>query len=99
MDAKHTPGPWHSEKGSATYLISTESNLVIGEVYGKAILPAREHKANALLIAAAPDLLEACKAMVEAFQYHNPGGTTKPQGATLAAARAAINKATNVTPT
>lgn len=51
--AKHTPGPWtHSEDG------------VIVDAAGKqlaSVFP-RDRAANARLIAAAPDLLEACRA-------------------------------------
>ena len=59
----HTPGPWHAEgvgvsqmTGVATaYTIRSESGL-LGTVFGSAVNDS-EQRANAHLIAAAPDLL------------------------------------------
>lgn len=64
----HTPGPWHVRDlhpGGCTFNIGTNPNDPYdGEVavvfrYGKHVQA--PHKANALLIAAAPDLLELAK--------------------------------------
>lgn len=87
----HTPGPWThrpspvDRKPYRCVYFSTKRD----EPYATSAL----EPDDARLIAAAPDLLAACKAMAEAFLYHNPGGTTKPQSATLIAAREAIAKA------
>lgn len=59
---KHTPGPWHTEKRHApnTNRIDIESDgLVIGCAICEIGMGQTEHKANAKLIAAAPDLLAA----------------------------------------
>lgn len=60
--AKHTPGPWtireHPNSGAGVYI-----EPGIGEVYGAGRIPA----ANARLIAAAPELLEAMNAALDAL--------------------------------
>ena len=53
----HTPGPWRVGEGTG-YINQTAIEPSIGCVYGKG----EECVATAKLIAAAPDLLEACKA-------------------------------------
>jgi hypothetical protein len=68
MSAQHTPGPWIVEAIGATELeVAHEETLLtickmpwVGSHYsGKPV------EANAHLIAAAPELLEACQAMIE----------------------------------
>jgi hypothetical protein len=93
--AKHTPGPWKVRKewhgdGQEVYpnrkvSIGQPSEVcVVSGIYG-------ECKANARLIAAAPDLLEALQLAAEAM-----GGSTDPTllGRADKAAQAAIAKAT-----
>lgn len=64
-EMKHTPGPWKFTDGTITYTqfnIETEEyhhNGFIGEI-GGGNQRNEEIKANAKLIAAAPDLLAAC---------------------------------------
>ena len=60
-----------------------------------------ESRANARLIAAAPDLLEACEAMLHIYRenpgdepYYFPPGAIKPRGTVQELARAAIARAT-----
>ena len=59
-ETKHTPGPWHAgtmnETGQAIFPESGGFNICI-------LSPVRDYnqEANANLIAAAPELLEACK--------------------------------------
>ena len=62
-ESKHTPGPWEVHKMTSTYQIPiwAESKW-IGNI--DAGIDADIAEANARLIAAAPELLEACK---EAF--------------------------------
>lgn len=67
-DAKHTPRPWRigplQEIIAAIPKNDPEGGFAIAEVYGDfGIDPSRdpEAHANARLIAAAPDLLAACK--------------------------------------
>jgi len=90
----HTQGPWaphHLEEGSGDVIMAgkTAVALVIfsGEVY-----------ANARLIAAAPDMLDALREMVDAFA-DCAGDTRDAEQASrefnaLDSARAAIRKAT-----
>ena len=58
----HTPGPWRLDKWNG-YLLSSENiSIVKFDV-------SRTRLQDAQLIAAAPDLLEACEAMLAAFEY------------------------------
>ncbi len=71
-DSKHTPGPWKirkplhpDQRQIEDRLISAGNNIHIAEVYQYQNHDNREANgtalANARLIAAAPELLEACK--------------------------------------
>jgi hypothetical protein len=69
MNAKHTPGPWRvviraNQRGIRSLTIDT--GHLTGGTYCKmgASELQPEDEANARLIAAAPDLLEACKAVM-----------------------------------
>lgn len=72
---KHTPGPWtfklHDGWNSLTYAIyqdkGKESGYCVAEKKWSSInnIQMEELKANARLIAAAPELLEACKDAIE----------------------------------
>jgi hypothetical protein len=61
-NGKHIPGPWRVEELATCMAVSTGSgdirDIQICQVNGKG---REEAVANARLIAAAPDLLEACK--------------------------------------
>lgn len=75
---KHTPGPWrvvksqdnfHNYPDWSTFAVRDARNcclLVLGEVDH---LPAPENKANARLIAAAPDLLAALENALETLTW------------------------------
>ena len=80
----HTPGPWEIERGYST-IIKSIGPCVPDEYAGSAWLEVSE--ADARLIAAAPDLLEALKAMLS--EVEGCYCTTEKQ------ARAAIEKATS----
>lgn len=98
MTDAHTPGPWVVD---ATYLseVQTADNLSIASCWHKhadgaeitvtGVLPCdlAESAANARLIAAAPDLLEACRAGLYVAEAEGAN-------ATAAIIRAAIAKAT-----
>lgn len=102
MTTKHTPGPWIGAGPSFgdplpryTTEIITESEDENGEVRSICELPVAHHddenEANAKLIAAAPELLEALKLMrhwAEADQVNYTGDHP------VAVARAVIAKAT-----
>lgn len=67
---KHTPGPWLI----ATYesfgnVLSPHSKNKIAMVYDAGVNSQGIGVANAQLIAAAPDLLEACKAVLHCNDY------------------------------
>lgn len=67
---RHTPGPWtaHINLRKLRYDIHAESWRTLARVYlndEPELL--RQGHANARLIAAAPDLLQACEALVAAF--------------------------------
>ncbi len=89
--AKHTPGPWrqndHPQRGNQLYVRigSGCANAIVErkDTFGKV---SDEDIANARLIAAAPDLLEACRQMLfDVFEDVHPE--------TVKQARAAIAKA------
>lgn len=74
--AQHTAAPWDCNLGNGTHLQNdvtiwgNNCQRVVGEV-GDSNAPnwTREDVANARLIAAAPDLLEACKALLSHLAY------------------------------
>jgi len=95
---KHTPGPWYAigrmvEVGDDDHadICSTNPDL-FGQ--GHRAPPIEEQQANARLIAAAPDLLEALEAMVEHFATPTSERSAASYGKTKAQvadeARAAI---------
>lgn len=83
----HTPGPWVFETANGRIPIVREMKLPHGEAsVFKAVLrgvcvldfgyghPAGMDEANAHLIAAAPDLLAACKAVLACDTWHDHEG-------------------------
>ena len=86
MSAKHTPGPWRIEPRHHCYAVVCDPTrngeypeIVFVEQRGNdecGSITARkrtddELRANANLIAAAPDLLAACQRMAKAFEQHS----------------------------
>jgi len=71
--SKHTPGPWtyDADDGSLTPAPGSGRNLVGRFRCGRddAGQDARPTKADARLITAAPELLEACKLAYERFRH------------------------------
>jgi hypothetical protein len=63
MKAKHTPGPWHHIGDGMVYaepsFDDVEARFICDTDTGQLARVSDEDKANAQLIAAAPDLLEA----------------------------------------
>lgn len=97
MHSKHTPGPWDVDEGDKSTIYELDAANPIAEVFSDR--SAEENEANARLIAAAPELLDAltalldeaedvfvCMADATGIDRHN----LPPQ---FAAARAAIAKA------
>jgi hypothetical protein len=96
VNTKHTPGPWlySRENSSFMNIIETDGTHIFDM---GALINSTGHsnlEANARLIAAAPELLEALQGVtriLEAFSYTTTLGKTQAQR--LEAARAAIAKA------
>lgn len=66
----HTPGPWHAKTNH--FIMATEKDpKVIAEIVDDPAFPDGTQTANARLIAAAPELLAACKFALETFQGAN----------------------------
>lgn len=68
-EAKHTPGPWtvsvwHDGRDGTTPCIMA-SGATVAKIHVAPITPPPEADANARLIAAAPELLAACKLALE----------------------------------
>jgi hypothetical protein len=95
---KHTPGPWEAENES----VSAGFDMV-ADVFGATT---EQRDANARLIAAAPDLLAALKALVgnDSVRYlddegpRGEGWQSNELAAAIAAADAAIAKAEGTKP-
>jgi hypothetical protein len=70
METKHTPGPWkiHHNIGHKNELgiIADNAPCIIAIMGNQKEWP-KEAEANANLIAAAPELLEACKFFIELY--------------------------------
>lgn len=93
MTTKHTPGPWHNfgrQRNVAGLPHSAVgAKTLLARVYSEAYGDDAQETANARLIAAAPDLLEALRWIVLRTEE---GGY--PDGRCLEEARAAIARAT-----
>lgn len=87
MEVKHTPGPWVVTRGGQSEPFSIEASTRTVALVKSC---RNEADANARLIAAAPDLLAACEAMLaHRFCF----ATQKEAESGFAQARAAIAKA------
>ena len=89
MNKQHTPGPW------AVY-VNAHSDIVIRKMSKDgfelcAIARVSGGYANARLITAAPELLEACERLLAWDYFHEAGGRVQEDAEF---ARAAIEKAT-----
>jgi len=98
---EHTPGPWHAWAKDGWHVSDGADRIAdLAELddqcfgYDEAI---ELEEANAHLIAAAPELLEACQALVKMIDYAveaGMNGSISNQCITTDRARAAIAKAT-----
>ena len=88
-ETKHTPGPWRATPPALRHEKHGQS-VVYAEADGKDVAVIYDGRANARLIAAAPELLAACKAI--AALMDGQGRANMPEVA--GQARAAIAKAT-----
>jgi len=89
MEPTHTPGPWAwgTDHAGRTDLLGMQGRIVLEHDY----FVICESDADAKLIAAAPELLEALIKMVYTFSGSDP---LREGNAVLANALAAIKKAT-----
>lgn len=92
MSSKHTPGPWDVHCGDTMWDYSiwspgTETVVCTVDSNGQS---AAECEANAMLIAAAPELLAALEGVMRCFAYA-PGSKAEPEW--YATVRTAIAKA------
>ena len=67
-ESKHTPGPWVTEHGSLYDAITSADGDICtwNHLVGRSRPP---QKANARLIAAAPELLEACEDLLSDYEH------------------------------
>lgn len=94
--SKHTPGPWemHGEfSGRDIVQIETKHGYSVADVrnYNRS----EQNKANAKLIAAAPDLLEALQNLIGEVKDIRGVDVEEYKPAAFEQARAAIKKATS----
>ena len=71
MMEKHTPGPWQVD-------VPPEGGVVVCDEEGAVLLRFEDYDEevldeDALLVAAAPELLSACKALIERFGMMSDG--------------------------
>ena len=98
MEEKHTPGPWVADYDIYPIMVYSESQRrptydEIDNVYGEAmefIANTGCNKANARLIAAAPELLEALQEIIAS----SDAGNASILDSLTCKARASISKAT-----
>ena len=91
MSARHTPGPWSVYSRDELVLVNDAGSSIGEMVAGDPFIPYGQQRANALLAAAAPELLAVLAVLVDAMPVN--GGMVRFDGDELAAARAAIAKA------
>ena len=98
--SKHTPGPWRLNENnnwktnpfSVTVRKFGVHSTTIANIPTRMTVPPQEQQANARLIAAAPDLLEALQTLPQGPLYTDEDWTRW-----IETARAAIDKATGET--
>lgn len=98
--SKHTPGPWRPERDAEELRVYGQRDCLIACV-GNAYSHPADDEANAHVIAAAPDLLEALKGLVaDTEEYVRINNLYTEEGGPaihnhwMVIARAAIAKAT-----
>lgn len=105
--SKHTPGPWRSHtNGSDFFVTATDfhgANGKVAKCYVADVQKFRnesgedECQANAKLIAAAPDMLEALKGILNSFHESVKTTASLDEFPSLKAVQAAIAKAQGTT--
>ena len=98
-DSKHTPGEWMVSNWQRAVVAPSKLGLMVAQIttgsvastVGSSFIDEDEARANAILIAAAPDLLAALKAMLP--EANRLDEHLRPSFETCEAARSAIAKA------
>lgn len=93
MSAKHTPGPWRYEEHYDGYEILSSSKEMSATVATLGMRLSETGRADARLIAAAPELLAACKDALDAMWSEVSYHARMRSEASCIALRAAIAKA------
>ncbi|HLE57237.1 MAG TPA: hypothetical protein VJB15_09150 [Rhodothermia bacterium] len=94
--AKHTPGPWNERGYGLDHGVKDKDGRIVAHVVRSAKhggITHDERDANASLIAAAPELLEALKAIVDGHKTIGHGERFSAPYELLEKASAAIDKA------
>ena len=89
----HTPGPWVLEQDGDVYVRLALDN-VLRCMDERSDVATSQDYANARLIAAAPDLLEALRATLRCLEWHEQRHGVGMDAKAVKDARAAIAKAT-----
>ena len=74
MGAKHTPGPWRIDSKDDSHVVAGHgpATMSVAVASFSGVSPDDEDKANARLIAAAPDLLEALEELENVLHHAGP---------------------------
>ncbi len=88
MNTKHTPGPWKYIAWHGQHGVHDAMDNDVCETFGE------DAEANARLIAAAPELLEALEEIVEGAIKHQGSSDMRVTAYAMHMVRAAIDKAT-----
>jgi len=67
--SEHTPGPWIIDSDDGDIIEVVSGDYFIADVHR--LEPKDEWRANARLIAAAPELLEALEELVDLYEYED----------------------------
>ena len=86
MKTKHTPAPWQTDTGGGVQVYAVPSGRTIAIVLSTQV--EENHKADSLLIAAAPDMLAELKNIYSELQY-DPSNWSLLREQTLATIRKA----------
>jgi len=73
----HTPGPWKAMKTEHGWHVGPQPDGVCSIWDNTDSATHATQEANARLLAAAPDLLEACEAIADAMSDAQPGGLAR----------------------
>jgi hypothetical protein len=92
--SKPTPGPWTATHDELECFKLEAGDVAIIDGCGCCNSPWLSSDADARLIAAAPDLLQACQLIVSAFDELKQTSAARYEPLQINAARAAIAKAT-----